>query len=273
MKQDLGGWYLRLNQEIRYRDFEFEPSCVLFDIFTDEYRDDAADYFLYSPHIDRHEEKDDAIKIAAEIGLLINGIFDVFQVSSRLKLSSHEFIRSDNLSRVGIVNIRPPTQNFRMPYQAIDPSWDRKKYRSDLYRNKETENFCILAIMNKKIMDISLTFGYNGVGWASLYAALDHLAFRESEPAFREGEMANRYSVEKSTIKRFKHTANSYISLGPASRHGDNNQAPPPNPMSLGEAQTLIMGMIRKEAEILSAEGEFQRKVHEIFGLGTPLGC
>jgi len=44
----------------------------------------------------------------------------------------------------------------------------------------------------------------------------------------------------KTSIKRFKHTANSPGAVGDASRHGKESTAPPPNPMDLCEARAMV---------------------------------
>ncbi len=44
----------------------------------------------------------------------------------------------------------------------------------------------------------------------------------------------------KASIKRFKHTANSPGAIGDDSRHGKESTTPPPDPMHLGEARSLV---------------------------------
>ena len=51
--------------------------------------------------------------------------------------------------------------------------------------------------------------------------------------------------VSKAELKRFKRTANSVGAVGDEARHGKENTEPPPNPMALREAESLILKLVR----------------------------
>jgi hypothetical protein len=50
----------------------------------------------------------------------------------------------------------------------------------------------------------------------------------------------------RSQIEKFKRTANSASAAGDDARHGKKEGVPPPSPMSLSDAESLIEGMLRR---------------------------
>jgi len=51
--------------------------------------------------------------------------------------------------------------------------------------------------------------------------------------------------INKTDLKRFKHTANSVAVLGDAARHGAESTDPPKQPMALEQARTIIDKLVR----------------------------
>lgn len=76
--------------------------------------------------------------------------------------------------------------------------------------------------------------------WHTLYAALDVPAHDPSTDA-RPGIIARGASTAE--LARFEGTANNFKSLGTAARHGHGTK-PHPDPMTLGEAQSLVTRVI-----------------------------
>jgi len=52
--------------------------------------------------------------------------------------------------------------------------------------------------------------------------------------------------ITKKKISQFTHTANSQKAIGDDARHGVDKNAPPPEPMSLSEAQALIRNLVKQ---------------------------
>jgi hypothetical protein len=52
--------------------------------------------------------------------------------------------------------------------------------------------------------------------------------------------------ITKDKIRQFKHTANSQSAIGDDARHGVDHNDPPKEPMSLYEADALIMTLLQK---------------------------
>lgn len=94
--------------------------------------------------------------------------------------------------------------------------------------------------------------GFNGPDFRTLYALLDWMeANGWSDPR----KIAAAVGGSKGEVKRFTRTANNVEVLGPFARHGEKSLDPPPKPMSLEEAQHLILSatasFLRERSEIV----------------------
>lgn len=242
---------IELQRHIDYNHFtSFDPNGCLFQVGVDQYRDDMTDYFISSPRLDA-STPEDRIQKAHDLGMLINGIFRIFQVDERLHLYTHRLIEDGWRSKVGDITVWPQSDTFPMPYSALSDDWRKFLPKGRPYISSETANFCALCILNESIRNIALTFGYLGVNWISPSSAIEHL----NQP---EKDMENRYAVSKTQISLFKRTANSFAVLGPAARHGKNNYEPPKSPMTLSDAKDCVFHMVRAEAVLLSESPAFK---------------
>jgi hypothetical protein len=79
-------------------------------------------------------------------------------------------------------------------------------------------------------------FGTQEHSWGSLYCLYEVI----EEDVGSIDKIANEGWATKTSIKRFKHTANSPSAIGDAARHGKESTTPPARPMELGEARALI---------------------------------
>jgi hypothetical protein len=80
--------------------------------------------------------------------------------------------------------------------------------------------------------------GFNGPDFRTLYALLDWMeANGWSDPR----KIAAAAGLAKGEVTRFTPTANNVEVLGPFARHGERSVDPPANPMTLEEAQHLIL--------------------------------
>jgi hypothetical protein len=105
--------------------------------------------------------------------------------------------------------------------------------------------------------DISVALGDTNVGialrfmgnkenrWSNLYKVLDTI---ESDLG-GEKHLETKGWVSKTKLKLFTNTANDYIALGEAARHGVLKKQSPPNPMSLAEAEELLGEVLQKWIE------------------------
>lgn len=86
-----------------------------------------------------------------------------------------------------------------------------------------------------------LLYGNLEHNWRNLYMVLEVV----EEDVGGKKALINKDWVSGNKIKLFKRTANSYHSLGPDARHSTNRE-PPPNPMSIQEARSLIRNILLK---------------------------
>lgn len=84
------------------------------------------------------------------------------------------------------------------------------------------------------------------VSWVGLYRIV------EAVEGYAGGtsELVTRRWAPKKTLDLFKHTACSPGAIGDAARHGRERSAPPPNPMKLDDAKTLIREIVISWLEV-----------------------
>jgi len=85
----------------------------------------------------------------------------------------------------------------------------------------------------KNVFRIWYSFEHNWINLYKIYEIVNKDA----------GENIKTWVTEKK-IKNFKHTSQSVSAIGDDARHGTEKSSPPPNPMSLSEAQVLIMTLL-----------------------------
>ena len=85
--------------------------------------------------------------------------------------------------------------------------------------------------------------GFNGPDYRTLYSLLDWLTQHGWKDHTRIAAAAD---VSPREVKRFTVTVNNVEVLGPYARHGDKNWDPPARPMSLVDAQHLVLSAVRE---------------------------
>jgi hypothetical protein len=93
-----------------------------------------------------------------------------------------------------------------------------------------------LGLGNQKVAKALRLLGTEEHDWVSLYRLYEVI---EGDVGGME-EIAEKGWATKSSIRRFKQTANSPAVSGDESRHGKESTAAPANPMELGEARSLV---------------------------------
>lgn len=99
-----------------------------------------------------------------------------------------------------------------------------------------------IGLSNHKVGKALSLFGIPEHDWVSLYRLYEVM----EEDVGGTDKIARRGWATKTSIKLFKHTANSPASVGDASRHGSESTTPPPKPMSLTEARSLIEAIMHR---------------------------
>ena len=80
----------------------------------------------------------------------------------------------------------------------------------------------------------------DSVSWVGLYRIMEAV----EGYAGGSSELVRRGWVPKKTLELFKHTACSPGAIGDAARHGRERSAPPPHPMKLDDAKSLIREIV-----------------------------
>jgi hypothetical protein len=93
-----------------------------------------------------------------------------------------------------------------------------------------------IGFSDVKVAKALRLFGISEHDWVSLYRVYEVI----EEDVGGIEEITGKGWATKSSVKRFKHTANSPGATGDASRHGKESTSPPMNPMELTEARSLI---------------------------------
>ena len=108
----------------------------------------------------------------------------------------------------------------------------------DIIRNLEFESWMKLAEEDEIVKDVFRQITDFEHNWINLFKVYEIV-----------NKDAGRTKIEQWTnnkIGLFTHTANSQSAIGDDARHGVDKQAPPKEPMSLYEADALIMTLLQK---------------------------
>lgn len=97
------------------------------------------------------------------------------------------------------------------------------------------------------IRNILLQVGH-GIGWINLYSILDSIV-HYSKKKIDEIKILAGYST--SDLKDFGHTVNNFGVLSHNARHGELGWTPPSDPMSLSDAQVMILKLARSYFNIV----------------------
>jgi len=111
-------------------------------------------------------------------------------------------------------------------------------------------NWLTVARHVPQAADVLRQWGSNVRDWNALYQIREKVAAAVGG----DGAIRARQWTTSAELTRFDRTANSHAVLGDAARHGVQRQEPPPNPMTLHEAQRFIERVIRKWLGQLAAE-------------------
>ena len=100
-----------------------------------------------------------------------------------------------------------------------------------------TERMLFMARADDLTREILRFLGVNGPSWITLYALKDYM----KRGGWNEARVANAAGVLEKDVELFRRTANNPASIGPFARHGEQGHQPPPVPMTLQNARSLIL--------------------------------
>ena len=109
-------------------------------------------------------------------------------------------------------------------------------------RNSKPEEMIALAVTDDAVAKVLRLRGIYEQTWSDLYRLYEVVA----ADAGGLKEIVSRGWSSKGKIDSFKHTANHPDASGDSARHGHLNTLPPPVPMPINEAESLVFGITKQ---------------------------
>jgi hypothetical protein len=104
----------------------------------------------------------------------------------------------------------------------------------------EVPGWVRLGLADPKVAKALRMLGTQEHDWVSLYRIYEVI----EEDVGKIDNIVRYGWATNTSIKRFKHTANSPSAIGDASRHGKEPTSPPSDPMALSEARALVQVLL-----------------------------
>lgn len=188
----------------------------------------ASPHFSTAPHVDDLMDRATALKAifdgAVTLDVLPDGRFSTFEFGLIIDLKNGK--RHDRPTGGNV--LVDPFDEFVPPILAPE---------IDLESRYGAEQMISQARFDPVARGMLKHVGHNGPDFRTLYSLLDWM---ESE-GWSEDKVAAVTEQKVDAVKLFTHTANNETVLGPMARHGKKGYAPPAVPMTLKEAQALIL--------------------------------
>jgi len=106
----------------------------------------------------------------------------------------------------------------------------------------DVPNWLYLGLSNENIKRVLRIYGNERHAWVGLYKVYEII---EDSVGGIQAIVEKEWAT-KSSIKRFKHTANSPSAIGDEARHGKESTTAPKDPMHLSEARSLVETLLIK---------------------------
>jgi len=118
----------------------------------------------------------------------------------------------------------------------------------DIIPNLEFESWRKLAEEDEIVKDVFRQFTEFEHNWINLYKVYEIVKYEIVKKDAGKKNKIDRIEqwITKKKISQFTHTANSQSAIGDDARHGVDHNDPPKEPMSLSEADALIMNLLQQ---------------------------
>lgn len=154
---------------------------------------------------------------------------------------------------IGHVELRKPNGKRQIFVELTGKIFLRSSLTTAIKNNKgniikescpadEVPEWLGLGLSDENVKKALRIYGVERHSWAGLYKVYEII---ENDVGGIEVIADNGWAT-KSTISRFKHTANSPSAIGDQARHGKESTKPPKKPMRLSEARLLIETLLIK---------------------------
>lgn len=184
----------------------------------------------------------------------LNGLTDSAEIGNRAAALKALFDGAMLVSREGDFRSSPASRpieylsgdindfQLRAPFEPFCGDWASWTFKSIENPTRHPVSlFLFLAHFSATAKQMLIFLGANGVSWISLYALKDFMG----NEGWSEDDMATAGGVPVGEIKRFRATANNHAAIGPFARHGEVGWLPPSNPMTLDEAEAVILKCVK----------------------------
>lgn len=198
------------------------------------------EFLLTGPEFEGLNESGKIRERAIEILEFVNG-------GARLALESREPISIGGLYYRHADGRRDAyvfAESVVIHFQALAPSItvSRLDGSTQVYHPADPVQEWVALASSNKAVALALRLLSTGVwDWVNLYRIFEVV---EADSGGLD-QIDSRGWATKKAMRLFKHTANSPGTLGTEARHGKETTIPPPNPMSLMEAKSLIVGIVQ----------------------------
>jgi hypothetical protein len=220
-------WLVQLTGE----EVELETVTRLFNLPELRIIKEDRDYFLQSEDFRPLSDARDVYKCAQKMLPFING-------AARLHSVGFKQIAIDVIVQLNEDGTRSST-GFLTATIEVRSSVELNT-RTSPTQPTSVEEWVTLANTDQKAAKTLRLLGTREQSWAELYKLYEIVHSDVGNKVFENGW------ATRNKIKLFTHTANSAGAVGDDARHAKEDSAPPPSPMPLLEAQTLIRRLVMR---------------------------
>ena len=192
----------------------------------------SGQYFLESNRFKGLAESEEVESLAADILKVLTGAVRL-SLGGRTPLSvaSITGVKPDG-RRVGFVTVSE-TISARETYECEITRLDGTK--EVMHPAHSVQAWITYGLTDQSVAKVLRLFGADKLDWVDLYRLYEVI-----EKDVGLDKIASKGWATKTSIRRFKHTANSPEAVGDDSRHGKESTTPPSDPMDIGEARALV---------------------------------
>ena len=213
------------------------------------------EYLLSSTEFEALNESEKIREKALEFLEFING-------AAKLLLDSRNPIEMDALYRRHADGRRDTyifTEPAEVHFRGIAPSItvSRLDGSTETYHPADPiPKWIGLASKDEAVASALRLLSCGALDWVNLYRIFEVIM---TDCQGLNGIVSKGWATKKA-LTLFKHTANSPTAIGTESRHGTENNKPPPKPMTLSEAKSLIIGIVQPWLHEKLANSDFDQQ-------------
>ena len=211
---------------------ELEKSLSSVDGFSITKEKDG--YYLSSHKFDSCNTKEEVKNKSVDILDILNGA-KTLSIGGNKPITMGSIVKEKNDGTREVFVELSDTINLRDSFSTVITD-SKGNIIEEVHPADSVPGWLTVALHNESAKRALRIYGKERYTWAGLYKVYEIIA----DSIGGSGEIIKIGWVTKSSIKRFKHTANSPSAIGDEARHGKEPTSGPKNPMQLSEARSLI---------------------------------